>query len=79
MYYSLDELQKPTIENALTSTESYKYDLYTAITGQAAIGITRGLAAVDKSLKEKSKREKDFPLKLTDKGIDFLCNTPVPL
>ena len=38
-----------------------------------AVGITQGLAAVDRYHFEKALREEPFPLKLTDNGIAFRC------
>ena len=56
----------------LAENPAYTYAVYTAL-DRGAVGIMSGLAAVDSSSMDKLAREQSFPLKLLDKGIDFMC------
>ena len=63
---------------------AYTYDMYTAFKhvfenvygakeSRAAVGITDGLAAMDRDDEAKQLREKHYPLELVRKGIAFAC------
>ena len=63
LYYSLT-----------SSKQGYTYDIYTEkVEQKGAVGITHGLAAVDKNLVAKGDREQFFPIKLADLGVSFRC------
>jgi len=58
----------------------YTYDIYTALEHKnkwgeqlLAVGITHGMAAVDKYAVYKSNREQYFPIHLIQRGVTFCC------
>ena len=65
------------------AARAYTYDMYTAhqhtaytydtIGIRSAVGITDGLAAVDKAANDKQEREKHYPLELLRVGMAFRC------
>ena len=66
--------------------KAYTYDMYTACKhewvdqfddkkreSRAAVGVTDGLAAVDRDARDKQLREKHYPMELARKGMAFAC------
>jgi len=55
-----------------TNVQSYTFDMYTANPDKhTVVGITQGLAAVDRDATFKANRECAFPFKLLDLGLSF--------